>query len=71
MGVTHIISASAVGSLREELKPLDIVIPDQVYDRTNKRVSTFFDEGIVAHIGFADPFCPALSKILYDVSAEK
>jgi 5'-methylthioadenosine phosphorylase len=71
IGVTHIISASAVGSLREELKPLDIVIPDQVYDRTSRRVSTFFEEGIVAHIGFAEPFCPALSKILYDVSASK
>lgn len=71
IGVTHIISASAVGSLREELRPLDIVIPDQVYDRTNRRISTFFDEGIVAHIGFAEPFCPALSKILYDVSASK
>ncbi len=70
IGVTHIISASAVGSLREDYRPLDIVIPDQVYDRTTRRVSTFF-EAIVAHIGFADPFCPTLSKILYDVSAEK
>jgi 5'-methylthioadenosine phosphorylase len=70
IGVTHIISASAVGSLREDYKPLDIVIPDQVYDRTTRRVSTFF-EAIVAHISFADPFCPTLSKILYDVSAEK
>jgi len=70
IGVTHIISASAVGSLREDYRPLDIVIPDQVYDRTTKRVSTFF-EAIVAHIGFADPFCPTLSKILYDASVEK
>jgi len=71
LGVTHIISVSAVGSLRKELKPLDIVIPDQVYDRTTKRVSTFFDGGVVAHIGFADPFCPQLSRILYDASSAK
>lgn len=71
IGVTHIISASAVGSLREELRPLDIVIPDQVYDRTSRRASTFFEEGIVAHIGFAEPFCPKLSKLLYDVSSQK
>lgn len=71
LGVTHIISVSAVGSLKEEYRPLDIVIPDQVYDRTTKRVSTFFEGGIVAHIGFADPFCPQLSKILYDTSSKK
>lgn len=70
LGVTHIISASAVGSLREDYRPLDIVIPDQVYDRTSKRPSTFF-EAVVAHIGFSDPFCPTLSQILYDVSSEK
>jgi 5'-methylthioadenosine phosphorylase len=70
-GVTHIISASAVGSLKEEYKPLDIVIPDQVYDRTSKRISTFFDNGIVAHLGFADPFCTSLSRILYDVASKK
>ncbi len=71
LGVTHIISASAVGSLKEDYKPLDIVIPDQVYDRTTKRVSTFFSDGIVAHIGFADPFCKELSNILYSVSSKK
>lgn len=71
LGVTHIISVSAVGSLREDYRPLDIVIPDQVYDRTKGRDSTFFDEGIVAHIGFADPFCPELSGILYEVAKEK
>jgi 5'-methylthioadenosine phosphorylase len=70
LGVTHIISVSAVGSLKEDYKPLDIVIPDQVYDRTTRRVSTFFDAGIVAHIGFADPFCKGLSKILYTVSSK-
>jgi 5'-methylthioadenosine phosphorylase len=70
LGVTHIISASAVGSLREDYRPLDIVIPDQVYDRTCKRASTFFDD-IVVHIGLADPFCPELSRILYEVSSKK
>jgi 5'-methylthioadenosine phosphorylase len=71
LGVTHVISASAVGSLKEEYRPLDIVIPDQVYDRTTKRASTFFDGGIVAHVGLADPFCPALSGLLYDIAAKK
>lgn len=71
LGVTHVISVSAVGSLKEDYRPLDIVIPDQVYDRTTKRVSTFFDGGIVAHIGFADPFCRELSNILYKVSSKK
>ena len=71
LGVTHILSVSAVGSLREDFKPLDIVIPDQVYDRTRCRDSTFFEDGIVAHIGFAEPFCPELSRILYDVAKER
>jgi 5'-methylthioadenosine phosphorylase len=71
LGVTHIISASAVGSLREDYKPLDIVVPDQVYDRTSQRSSTYFEDGIVCHISFAFPFCPALSKVLYEASKEK
>ena len=71
LGVTHIISVSAVGSLREDYRPLDVVIPDQVYDRTRCRDSTFFEDGIVAHIGFADPFCPELSRILFDVAKER
>ncbi len=71
LGVTHIISVSAVGSLKESLRPLDIVIPDQVYDRTTKRVSTYFEGGIVAHIGFADPFCHDLSNILYKTAKGK
>ncbi len=71
LGVTHIISVSAVGSLKESLKPLDIVIPDQVYDRTTKRISTYFEGGIVAHVGFADPFCRKLSDILYNSAKEK
>ncbi|HTY90669.1 MAG TPA: S-methyl-5'-thioadenosine phosphorylase [Methanocella sp.] len=71
LGVTHIVSVSAVGSLKESLKPLDIVVPDQVYDRTARRASTFFEGGIVAHIGMADPFCPALNKILFETASEK
>lgn len=61
LGVQWLLSFSAVGSLQENLKPLDFVIPDQFFDRTKGRVSTFFDEDVVVHIGFADPVCPALS----------
>lgn len=71
LGVTKIISVSACGSLKEELKPLDIVIPDQFVDRTNQaRRMTFFGEGIVAHIGFAEPVCPVLSRELYNAGRE-
>jgi len=66
LGVEYILSASAVGSLKEEYKPLDLVIPDQFIDRTRGRVSTFFGNGIVAHVGFAHPFCKPLSAIAYD-----
>ena len=66
LGVEYIISASAVGSLKEEAKPLDMVIPDQFIDRTKNRVSTFFGEGLVAHIAFGDPVCPRLAEILAD-----
>src|SRR5262245_43988024 len=55
LGVDWILSASAVGSLKEELQPLDIVLPDQFYDRTKLRISTFFGHGVVAHVSFADP----------------
>ncbi|MBI4297134.1 MAG: S-methyl-5'-thioadenosine phosphorylase [Chloroflexi bacterium] len=65
LGVEHIISVSAVGSLKEEIVPLDIVIPDQLIDRTRSRSNTFFDQGMVAHVAFAQPFCPALSDILF------
>jgi 5'-methylthioadenosine phosphorylase len=65
LGVEWILSASAVGSLREALKPQDLVIPDQFYDRTRGRVSTFFGDGLVAHVGFAHPFCGPLSGVLY------
>ena len=62
LGVHYVLSASAVGSLREELRPLDIVVPDQLYDRTKARPSTFFGDGVVVHMGFADPFCPYVSQ---------
>jgi 5'-methylthioadenosine phosphorylase len=66
LGVERILSASAVGSLKLEYKPLDIVIPDQFFDRTKGRISTFFGRGLVAHVGFAHPFCGVLSKIAGD-----
>jgi 5'-methylthioadenosine phosphorylase len=64
LGVERIISLSAVGSLKEEHRPQEFVIPDQFFDRTRGRVSTFFGEGLVAHISFADPVCPELSKVV-------
>jgi 5'-methylthioadenosine phosphorylase len=64
LGVERIVSVSAVGSLKEEHRPLDFVIPDQFFDRTRGRVSTFFGEGLVAHISFAHPICPQLSDIV-------
>lgn len=64
LGVTHLIAVTAVGSLKKEIAPLDIVVPDQLVDRT-QRISTFFGDGIAAHIPFADPFCPSLSGLLY------
>ncbi len=66
IGVKYLISASAVGSLKAEAKPLDMVVPDQFIDRTKNRISTFFGEGVVAHIAFGDPVCPQLAKILAD-----
>ena len=62
LGVERILSVSAVGSLKEEHKPLEFVIPDQFVDRTRHRTDTFFGEGVVAHIAFADPVCPQLSE---------
>ena len=64
LGVERIVSLSAVGSLKEEHKPLDFVIPDQFFDRTRHRVDTFFGEGVVAHVSFADPVCPELAKVV-------
>jgi 5'-methylthioadenosine phosphorylase len=64
LGVERIVSVSAVGSLKEEHKPLEFVIPDQFFDRTRGRISTFFGDGVVAHISFADPVCPQLSRVI-------
>jgi 5'-methylthioadenosine phosphorylase len=64
LGVEWILSASAVGSLKEEIRPLDIVLPDQFYDRTKTRVSTFFNEGIVVHVGFGHPVCSQLADVI-------
>jgi len=66
LGVEWILSASAVGSLKAELKPLDIVLPDQFIDRTRGRISTFFGGGLAAHVGFAHPLCQTLSGIAYE-----
>ena len=66
LGVEYILSASAVGSLKEEYKPMDLVIPDQFVDRTRGRISTFFGDGLVAHVGFAHPFCKHLSRIAFE-----
>src|SRR5260221_3495234 len=63
LGVERILSLSAVGSLKEEHRPLDFVLPDQFFDRTRGRVSTFFSDGLVAHISFADPVCPQVSEV--------
>ncbi len=70
LGVERVISISAVGSLKEEIHPLDLVVPDQLIDRTRQRANTFFGDGLVAHISFADPFCPDLSATLADTAAE-
>jgi 5'-methylthioadenosine phosphorylase len=64
LGVERIVSLSAVGSLKQEHRPLDFVVPDQFFDRTRGRVSTFFGDGLVAHISFADPVCPELSHVV-------
>jgi 5'-methylthioadenosine phosphorylase len=69
LGVERILSLSAVGSLKEEHRPLDFVIPDQFFDRTRGRTSTFFGEGLVAHISFADPICPELACIAAEAAS--
>jgi 5'-methylthioadenosine phosphorylase len=70
LGVERIISVSAVGSLRETFEPLDLVIPHQLIDRTFMRHTTFFEENVVAHIGFAHPFCPTLSQLLFHAASK-
>lgn len=68
LGAEHIIAVSAVGSMKEEIKPLDMVIPDQFFDRTRGRISTFFGEGIVGHVSFADPVCSTLANSLWNAA---
>ena len=70
LGVEHIIAVNAVGSFKEAIKPGDLLIPDQLIDRTRSRANTLFGEGIVAHIPFADPFCSVLSQIVYQAAQE-
>jgi 5'-methylthioadenosine phosphorylase len=70
LGVERILSLSAVGSMKEEHAPLDFVIPDQFFDRTRGRISTFFGGGVVAHISFADPICPQLSTIVHQSAGQ-
>ncbi len=65
LGVGHIIAVCSAGSFKQEIKPGHLVIPDQIIDRTKGRVSSFFSDGIVTHIPFAEPFCPTLSQVLY------
>ncbi len=70
LGVEWVISVSAVGSLREHIAPRDLIIPDQLFDRTKSRVNSFYEGGIVVHCTFAEPFCPTLSKLLLDSARE-
>jgi 5'-methylthioadenosine phosphorylase len=70
LGVERIISFSACGSMKESIAPLDVVIPDQLFDRTKARPSTFFGDGLVAHISFAEPFCPHLSELLFQAAVD-
>jgi len=70
LGVEQIISVSACGSLREDLRPRDMVFPDQIFDRTKGRPSTFFEKGIVAHVGVANPYCPELAHRLFASAAD-
>jgi 5'-methylthioadenosine phosphorylase len=70
LGVERIISVSAVGSLKEDIRPLDIVIPDQLVDVTKGRAGTFFSDGIVGHVSMAEPFCPLLSQLSFDASTK-
>jgi 5'-methylthioadenosine phosphorylase len=70
VGVTHVVSVSAVGSMRDDLPPRTIVTPDQIVDRTVARARTFFDRGVVAHVGLADPFCDPLRQRLIEAAAK-
>ncbi|MFW5965327.1 MAG: S-methyl-5'-thioadenosine phosphorylase [Halodesulfurarchaeum sp.] len=70
LGVERVIASNAVGSLREDLEPRTLVVPDQLFDRTRHREYTFFGDGMVVHQGFADPFCPDLSATLYEAAKD-
>ena len=71
LGVERIVSISAVGSLREDVRPLELLIPDQLIDSTRNRISTFFGDGFVAHVGLADPFCPVLSEAIAQTAQQQ
>jgi 5'-methylthioadenosine phosphorylase len=70
LGVEQVIAVCSAGSFKKEIKPGDLLIPDQIIDRTRGRVNTFFGNGIVAHIAFAEPFCPALSQLVFEAARE-
>jgi len=70
LGVEQIIAVCSTGSFKKEIEPGHLLIPDQLIDRTRNRINTFFTDGIVAHIAFAEPFCPALSQVLYQSAKE-
>ncbi len=70
LGVEFIISSNSCGSFKEDIRPGHLLVPDQIIDRTQQRTNTFFGDGIVAHIQFADPFCPVLSRIIYEAAQE-
>jgi 5'-methylthioadenosine phosphorylase len=69
-GTTHVVSVSAVGSMKEDIAPGDLVVPDQFIDLTKKRTSTFFEDGVVGHVVFADPVCPLMAKALANAARE-
>jgi len=70
LGVEHIIGINSAGSFKKEIKPGDLLIPDQLIDRTRLRINSFFGEGIVAHISFARPFCTALSQAVFEAAKD-
>src|SRR5271169_4923314 len=70
LGVEHIIAINSVGSFKKSVAPGHLLIPDQLIDRTSQRDNTFFGDGVVAHIGFAEPFCADMRKLLYDCAKE-
>lgn len=72
LGVTHVLAVSAVGIMKESIRPGDMVVPDQLFDRTRgDRANTFFGEGVVGHVMFADPFCPDMRKIILDAATQQ